>query len=110
MIDKSSYKLLKKLYRKGELTITEAWAVVGHADGDTRLCPQVSALMAERLVAVTDYADENERYVSITVAGRAVIEQRRRDGRIFWVPYLITTFVALASLAVSLFSALQKAG
>ena len=34
----------------------------------------------------------------ITLEGRAFVEQRRRDTRNFWVPYAITTAIALMSL------------
>lgn len=114
MIDRSSYRLLKKLYREKEMVAEDAWSFVGHKDGLARQCPQISALLSAKFIQGVDRvvnADlmKASRYFSITIAGMAFVEQRRRDGRNFWVPYVITTILAIASLVVALYTAFQSA-
>ena len=38
-----------------------------------------------------------------TELGDATIEDRFRNGRMFWIPWIVTTFIALSDLLISLF-------
>ena len=69
----------------------------------------VSALCSEKFIStwessgsINDVGDHKQFGYEITYAGRAYVDQRRRDGRNFWVPYLITTLIAISSLIVSI--------
>lgn len=41
-------------------------------------------------------------YWKITIAGRDYIEKKKHDALSFWLPYSITTFIAILSLITSL--------
>lgn len=114
MVDKECYRFLKHLYNNGTMTDQEAWDFFGHKDGDKRLCKQLSFLRSLNMIETHDSCIEEDgeggmkRYIrnyQITITGRAFIEQKQRDVRNFWVPYLITTLIAVSSLAVSIYNA-----
>lgn len=108
MFDKKTYKLLTALYKKGQLTIKEIDAITGEHE-DVKQSPYITALLIAKYISVvTKISDENgvKDYKTvgykIDIEGKAYVEQRRRDGRNFWVPYAITTFIAVLSLIVAL--------
>lgn len=102
-MDKISYKLLKQLY-KADLT---AASIAALTEADTsKPNPYIRALASEGLVSVysvgdtatgADFADGVE-YWTITLKGRAYIEGRRKELLSFWLPYAITTTIAVAAL------------
>ena len=110
MIDKKSYKALKLLYRKGEMLGETLDEITEHKDPN-RDNPIIAALLIDKLIAMVSRGGSIDKeggftnptiYYRITIAGRAYVEQRRRDLRNFWAPYLITTLIALLSLIASL--------
>lgn len=111
MIDKDCLRFLKMLYKKGTISVEGAWAFLGHTDGSSRLCKPLSALSASSFIEIGQTHKEEdgeggyndaEYYYSITVQGRAYVEQKRREFWNFWIPYAITTGIALLSLFVAL--------
>ena len=108
MLDKKAYKLLVLFYKKDRLTFDEIQAETHEeARESSSLC--VSALCSEKFIStwessesINDVGDHKQFGYEITYAGRAYVDQRRRDGRNFWVPYLITTLIAISSLIVSI--------
>lgn len=108
MLDKKAYKLLSIFYRKGRLSFDEIQAETNGDEKGSR-SQYISALCSERFIAswessesINDVGDHKQFGYEITYAGRAYVDQRRRDGRNFWIPYLITTLVAVSSLIVSI--------
>jgi hypothetical protein len=108
MLDKKAYKLLVLFYKKDRLTFDEIQAETHEEERESSsLC--VSALCSEKFIStwessesINDVGDHKQFGYEITYAGRAYVDQRRRDGRNFWVPYLITTLIAISSLIVSI--------
>ena len=108
MLDKKAYKLLDLFYKKDRLTFDEIQAETNEEERESSsLC--VSALCSEKFIStwessgsINDVGDHKQFVYEITYAGRAYVDQRRRDGRNFWVPYLITTLIAISSLIVSI--------
>lgn len=108
MIDNKTYKLLKKFYRKKELTLEEVSKATG-TNEEKSPSKSISALSKNHFIStwqtneiINDSGDRKWIGFRITLEGNAYVEQRRRDLRNFWVPYLITTFIAVLSLAASL--------
>ena len=108
MLDKKAYKLLVLFYKKDRLTFDEIQAETHEEERESSsLC--VSALCSEKFIStwessesINDVGDHKQFGYEITYAGRAYVDQRRRDGRNFWVPYLITTLIAISGLIVSI--------
>lgn len=108
MLDKKAYKLLGLFYKKDRLTFEEIQSETHEEERESSsLC--VSALCSEKFIStwessesMNDVGDHKQFGYEITYAGRAYVDQRRRDGRNFWVPYLITTLIAISSLIVSI--------
>ena len=108
MLDKKAYKLLDLFYKKDRLTFDEIQAETHEEERESSsLC--VSALCSEKFISnwessisINDVGDHKQFGYGITYAGRAYVDQRRRDGRNFWVPYLITTLIAISGLIVSI--------
>lgn len=108
MLDKKAYKLLDLFYKKDRLTFDEIQAETHEEERESSsLC--ISALCSEKFIStwessgsINDVGDHRQFGYEITYAGRAYVDQRRRDGRNFWVPYLITTLIAISSLIVSI--------
>mgnify|MGYP004645428947 FL=1 len=108
MFDKKTYKLLTALYKKEKLSIEGIDAITGEHE-DEKQSPYITALLIAKYISVvTEVSNENgvKDYKTvgykIDIEGKAYVEQRRRDGRNFWVPYAITTFIAVLSLIVAL--------
>ena len=108
MLDKKACKLLDLFYKKDRLTFDEIQSETREEERESSsLC--VSALCSEKFIStwessgsINDVGDHKQFGYEITYAGRAYVDQRRRDGRNFWVPYLITTLIAISSLIVSI--------
>lgn len=105
MIDKTTYKLLRKLYSRNQMTYDEIRKLFKVDDQNIRPA-QVSALYENHLAVHSE--DGNGSYCKITLLGRAYIENKNQNSRNFWVPYLITTLLALASLFVSFLGVLPE--
>lgn len=108
MLDKRAYKLLSIFYKKGRLSFDEIQAETNVDERKSR-SQYISALCSDRFIvswetseSINDVGDHKQFGYEITYAGRAYVDQRRRDGRNFWVPYLITTLIAISSLIVSI--------
>lgn len=107
MFDKVTYKLLKRLYRCGEMTEADVNAMTYQPDPGAGN-KHVSFLMENQLIESKRVGEKMDKYFHtvedgvlvyvITLKGRAFIEQRRRDFWGFLIPYAITTFIALLSL------------
>lgn len=108
MLDKKAYRLLDLFYKKDRLTFGEIQAETHEEERESSsLC--VSALCSEKFIStwessesINDVGDHKQFGYEITYTGRAYVDQRRRDGRNFWVPYLITTLIAISGLIVSI--------
>ncbi len=108
MLDKKAYRLLDLFYKKDRLTFDEIQAETHEEERESSsLC--VSALCSEKFIStwessesINDVGDHKQFGYEITYTGRAYVDQRRRDGRNFWVPYLITTLIAISGLIVSI--------
>lgn len=108
MIDKRTYKLLKRLYRRERLTLAEVEKITGHG-GRNQRSQCVEALTKAHYIScwhgdkiIDDLGDREWIGFEITLDGRAYIEQERRTRMNFWLPYTITTVIALMSLIASL--------
>ena len=108
MFDKTTYKLLTALYKKGQMTIDEINEITKE-DEKSQQSQYVASLLRAgyisaitRIIVVNEIKDDELIGYKIKIAGKAYIEQRRRDGRNFWIPYAITTFIAVLSLIVAL--------
>lgn len=108
MIDNRAYKLLKHIYKKGRLTLSEISQITG-VDEAKQPSSITSALKREKFISTWDtdkvideLGDCEWGGYAITLEGRAYVEKRRRETRNFWVPYSITTLIALLSLVTSL--------
>ena len=104
-MEKTAYRLLKALYKKN-MTRGEADSFVGIKD-DNILNRYTSFLAKEGLIdfySIGESISENGpvhdgvQYWHITILGSGYIEQRRKDLLMFWVPYAITTAIAVAAL------------
>lgn len=106
MVDNSTYKVLKHLYKKEreELSVLR---VLTKYDGPKTYSPQLAALLEDKMIALCHDGGvpdgeggfiSSTTYFRITISGRAYVEQKRKSLWTFWVPYAITTLVAIASL------------
>ena len=104
-MEKTAYRLLKALYKK-DMTRGEADSFVEIKD-DHILNRYTSFLAKDGLIdfySTEQWIEENgtvhegTEYWRITILGRGYIEQRRKELLMFWVPYAITTAVAVAAL------------
>lgn len=110
MFDKTTYSLLKKLYRCEKMTRNEVYSFIG-AKNDLYFNRHISFLLENKMIykgteggsadGAGGFIDGIEVY-KIRLRGRAYIEQKRRDLLNFWIPYIITTIVAIAGLLVAI--------
>lgn len=108
MFDRETYALLLDFYKNGQLKFDYLCSKTKH---DEKASPSkyISALKRAGMISgwESDYTinDLNDREClgfRITLAGRAYVEQKRRELLQFWVPYAITTFIAISSLIVAI--------
>ena len=106
MLDKISYKALKFIYRKQNRTFDELAKITGE-DESKKTSKYISSLLKHGFISFWDQGElvdfngfKSRKTIGYQIAlpGAAYVEQRRRDLRNFWVPYAITTFIALLSL------------
>lgn len=102
MLDKKSKSLLKALYDVDFLTDSEVCKLTGHKNENT-IDPITQHLTSYRFIeihctGVSDTGTVLTDGYEITIEGRAFIEEERRKFWYFFVPYAITTFIALLSL------------
>lgn len=106
MIDRGSYRLLKKLSGKLYLSRSDIDDITDfHAEN--RNNPHISFLLTCKFIKSLSKDDvkcpeEKELYYQITLQGIAFIQESERNVLRFWIPYGITTGIALISLLVSL--------
>lgn len=108
MFDRQTYSLLLDFYKNGQLKFDYLCSKAKH---DEKLSPSkyISALKRAGMISgwesETVVNSQNDREwlgLEITLAGRAYVEQKRRELLQFWVPYAITTFIAISSLIVAI--------
>lgn len=112
-LDKKSWKLLKKLYKKKQLTYEDVSEITGTTeDGEDRDSMDRHSKEIKKLKAnsfIEDwhgpirggYADEWFGY-RITLDGKAYVEQRRRDWRKTWIPVAVAAVVGLLTFLAAL--------
>nr|DAQ61793.1 MAG TPA: hypothetical protein [Caudoviricetes sp.] len=104
-MEKKAYKLLKKLYRKSILSHEEINRLTGFAE-DTDPNPYTTYLRVGRYIETVrgnayignNGTLETKTLWRITLQGRDFIESKRRELLLFWLPYSITTALAIAAL------------
>lgn len=110
-MEKVSYSVLRELYKKTELDIGTINTMTNFKDNEPN--PYTQDLLKDKLVshysvgAKSDGAGgfiDGTQYWRITLAGKGYIEKRRKDLLMFWLPYSITTLIAVAALLEGLFS------
>lgn len=110
MLDKQSYKLLKFFYRKKNCTYDEIMKKVDCEEkiGSNKYIRSlvseqfIDSWSSDKLIEKNGIYDPEILGYKITLIGEAYVEQKRRERRNFWLPYAITTFIALLSLIASL--------
>jgi len=116
MLEKKTYKILKYIYKKKQVTYEEIQAMTNH-DEINGQSKYISCLMSNKFVDIWESEEitvigglncHESIGFKITLAGSAYIEQKRRDSRLFWVPYTITTIVAIAGLLVAIAGLLRE--
>lgn len=116
MLEKKTYQILKYIYRKKNVTYKELIKMTG-VDEANRHSGYVSCLIENKFVRVWESTELIEvdgirehkvLGLKITLAGSAYVEQKRKDSFLFWVPYSITTFIALMNLIGIIVANLDK--
>ena len=86
MLDKKAYSLLSAFYKKGKLSFDEIREKT-NVDETKDRSQYISALCSEHFIAswessesINDVGDHKQFGYEITYAGRAYVDQRRRDG------------------------------
>ena len=107
MVDKKTYKVLKLLYKKKRKDIQEITSL-NESKSPSKYISElyknrfIEYWISDELIEINGIKDNKQLGYSISLAGEAYVEQRRRESRNFWVPYVITTFIAALSLIASL--------
>lgn len=106
-MEKITYRVLSRLYRTGKCRFEEIQQITRENES---ISPSnyIAALMTDGYIRnwlsreemINDF-DYKPLGYEITLEGRAYIENHRRNVAQFWVPYLLTTLLAVASLVVS---------
>lgn len=115
MFDKKTIVLLRAFYKADRLTNEEVQKI----SGDTSRNGHDQHIQALFVAKAIDYWSEqievdglkdfkNVGY-KITLEGRAYIENQKRNTLNFWVPYTLTTLLAVASLICSILSIIVAA-
>lgn len=104
-MEKVAYRLLKSLY-KTDLTKADVDALTEFND-DRKINPYISYLSRDNLITSYSVGEKQDgaggfldgvEYLRITLSGRDYIEKRRKELLMFWIPYAITTAIAIAAL------------
>ena len=103
-MEKTAYKILKKLYNSESISIDEINQLTKKDDSKPIEPNQpnkyVTYLKMDEMVTIFDAGgsvDATE-FVRITLAGRDYIEKQWKELFMFWIPYAITTAIAVAAL------------
>lgn len=104
-MEKTTWKLLKHLYHVGSMEKSAIDHFTGH-DPKKEANPYTAYLRKAGYIEPRTVGGkvENGELISgvefwdITLDGRDYIEKRRKDFWMFWLPYGITTIIALAAL------------
>lgn len=110
-MEKTAYKILKKLYNSESISIDEINQLTKKGDSKPIEPNQpnkyVTYLKMDKMVTIFDEGgtadgaggsvDATE-FVRITLSGRDYIEKQRKELFMFWIPYAITTAIAVAAL------------
>ena len=105
------YKVLKYIYKHPSFSINNKKGIKfqkRHKYLPGRLQQILDELVDKGLIVITaSHKDGRKRAIEdfhgpgpfeTTADGAAYIEERFRNGKLFWIPYSITTFIALLSL------------
>ena len=103
MLDKKSYKLLKKLCKVDFLTYQEIDNLLGTNTPSSQLNPYSQNLVRNQLIDQHYVGtDENGDYIfdgyQANLAGNAYVWEQQKKFWNFLLPYTITTLIALLSL------------
>lgn len=104
-MEKTALKLLKALYRVDDMKKCDIDQCTSH-DPEEGENPYLAYLRKIGFIESRTVGDKIEgkeiirgvELWSITLEGRGFIEARRKDFFMFWLPYGITTIIALAAL------------
>ncbi len=116
-MEKVSYQLLRKLYKFDSLDSDTVNKLTKYYN-KSAYNPRLSLLREEKMISqLTKEEKANDgsgrtketTYYQITIRGRDYVERKRKDAFSFWLPYTITTLIAVGSLALTLFSLIGKA-
>ena len=113
MIDKQSLKVLKIIYSK-KLTVKEIAAKLKLNKEDAQKL--VNFLNSEKYIELeleglySFFGDNNDRIVNYKASekGRAYIENIKIELLTHWIPYAVTTLIAIAALINSILARLAK--
>lgn len=94
ILDKRAKKILKKMYKNGFISYEEANKIASNDDLNS---PSNPILALSKNDFIYD-SHGSERGYHITIAGRAFIEDEHQKFWSFFVPYAITTALAVGSL------------
>lgn len=118
MIDKTSYTVLKYIAKNQRVSTNMINDKMGWQTSK-RQNPHIAFLLSNNFIRYVPletqsdgeggFIDTNMYYYEITVLGIAFLESQRKSTLNFWLPYAITTLIAIASLLVSI-AALFPAG
>ena len=97
MLDKKSYKLLKQLYKVGELNLNTVY-------GEGFSSETKNKVNELTLLSNLDFIQNNDKVIRITPLGRGFVEQKKNNFRLFIFPYIITTLIAIASILATILS------
>lgn len=106
MLEKTSHKLLKILYKKNFLTFDECHKICLTSDKTGN--PYASYLLNHGLIELHEcgrsgkFNEADYDGYSITLDGAGLIYTEKRDFWIFLIPYVITTLIAFVALLVAM--------
>lgn len=106
MLDKRATMLLKALYKTDFLKYEDIKLLTGY---ENRTTDPVVILLTRYSYIAEHYSGKKDTYggpesdgCEITIEGRAYLEQVRHEFWAFFLPYAITTIIALLSLITSI--------
>lgn len=100
MIDRETYKFLKLFYKNKSYSTEEIKKLTG-IDERKKRNKYTDALRKHHFIEPSRDGTEG---FSISLEGCAYVEQKKSERRNFWVPYIITTIIALISLIDTILS------
>ena len=106
MLEKTSHKLLKTLYKENFLTFDECHKICRTSDETGN--PYASYLLNHGLIELHEcdrsgeFNEADYDGYSITLDGAGLIYTEKRDFWMFLIPYVITTLIAFVALLVAM--------